>query len=101
MLACSHSPCRPRISKKGGTFRGEFLDGAKGQGLDLKSGKLRGNKMVLAINRKQLNGQMVANLKNENQLHLTISVHAGSTLVPVIGLTLNRDGARDTTMLSD
>ncbi len=94
-------PMSARISKKGGAFRGEFLDGAKGQGLDLKAGKLRGDKLVLDINRKQLNGQMVANLKNENQLHLTISVHAGSALVPVIGLTLNRDGARKTTMLSD
>ncbi len=94
-------PMSARISKKGGKFRGQFLDGAKGKGLDLKAGQLRGDKLVLDINRKQLNGQMVANLKTENQLHLTISVHAGSALVPVIGLTLQRDGARKTTMLSD
>ena len=79
-----------RITKSGGTYRGEFLDGADGKGLDIVSGRLRANKLIVGINRKQLNGTMIASLKGKNKMHITISVRANNQLVPVIGLTLNR-----------
>lgn len=94
-------PMSATISKHGARFKGQFLDGASGKGLDLKSGRLRGNKLVLAINRKQLNGQMVANLRSKDQLHITISVQTPGKMVPVIGLTLNRKGASKTSFLTD
>ena len=81
-----------KLTKRGASFAGQFLDGAKGKGLDLKGGKLRGKKLVVKINRKQLNGTMVANLKSHNKLHVSINVRAGGRLVPVIGLTLKRTG---------
>jgi len=84
-------PMTARIFKKGNSYRGEFLDGAKGKGLDIVSGRFRSNKLVVGINRKQLNGTMVANLKNRNKMNVTISVRANNKLIPVIGLTLNRD----------
>lgn len=80
------------LKKSGKDFRGTFLDGAKGKGLDLKGGRLRGKKMVVNINRKKLTGTMVANLKSRNKLHVSINVRAGGRLVPVIGLTLKRTG---------
>ena len=88
------------ITKSGSSYRGTFLDGAKGKGMDIVSGKLRGDKLVVGIRRKQLNGTMVANLKSENKLHISINVHASDRLVPVIGLTLNRTG-RKAAMLTD
>lgn len=81
---------KANIVKRGNSYRGTFLDGAKGKGLDIVSGSLRRNKLVVGINRKQLNGTMIANLKSKNKMHVTISVRANNRLVPVIGLTLNR-----------
>ncbi|MFD0917532.1 hypothetical protein ACFQ14_14065 [Pseudahrensia aquimaris] len=80
-----------RITKRGKSYRGQFLDGAKGKGLDIVSGRLKSNKLIVGINRKKLNGTMVANMKNRNKMHITISVRGNSNkLIPVIGLTLNR-----------
>ena len=82
-----------KITKRGNSYRGTFLDGAKGKGLDIVSGSLKANRLVVGINRKQLNGTMVARMKSKNQLQITISVRANSALVPVIGMTLKRTGA--------
>ncbi len=83
-------PMSFEIIKKGRSYRGKFLDGAKGKGLDIVSGRLRGNKLVVGINRKKLNGAMVAKLNGKNQMNITISVRVDKRLIPVIGLTLNR-----------
>ncbi len=80
------------VSKRGGSYRGKFLDGAKGKGLDIVSGRLRGQKLVLSIKRKQLRGTMVANLKGKNAMNITISVRVNGKLMPFIGLSLNRKG---------
>lgn len=86
-------PMSARIIKRGKSYRGTFLDGAKGKGLDIVSGRFRSNKLIVGINRKKLKGTMVANMKNRNKMHITISVRANDNrLVPVIGLTLNRTG---------
>ena len=85
---------KANIIKRGNSFRGTFLDGAKGKGLDIVSGKLRRNRLIVGINRKKLTGTMVANLKNRNKMHVTISVRANNRLVPVIGLTLNRSAKK-------
>ena len=83
-------PMSLEISKFGRSYRGKFLDGAKGKGLDIVSGRLRGAKLVVGIKRKKLNGAMVANMRGKNQMHITISVRVAKKLVPVIGLTLSR-----------
>ena len=94
-------PMSARITKRGSSYRGTFLDGAKGKGLDIVSGRLRSNRLVVGINRKQLRGTMVANLKNKNKMQITISVRANNKLVPVIGLTLNRKGAKKVSLSTD
>ena len=95
-------PIEATVSKRSGSFRGKFLDGAKGKGMDIVSGRLRGKKLVLSIKRKQLRGTMVANLKSKNKLNITISVRVNKKLVPFIGLTLARTGkVRQTTIASE
>ena len=90
------------VTKRGGSYRGQFLDGAKGKGLDIVSGRLRGKKLVLALKRKQLRGTMVARLQGQDAMNITISVRVNGGLTPFIGLTLNRKGsARRTSFLSD
>ena len=90
------------VTKSGRSYRGQFLDGAKGKGLDIVSGRLRGKKLVLGIKRNQLRGTMVANLKNQNSMNITIAVRVNGGLTPFIGLSLNRKGAaRKTTLLAD
>ena len=80
------------IEHKSGRYQGTFLDGAAGKGLDIISGNVvdGGQKVVLAINRKQLNGIMQARLAGDNTMNVTISVRVEKQLVPVIGVNLKR-----------
>jgi hypothetical protein len=78
------------IVKGGKSYRGAFLDGAKGKGLDITSGSVDGNRVVFAMMREQLRGAMVAKVTNKNQMNVTISVDVSKQMVPVIGLNLKR-----------
>ena len=95
-------PMSARVTKSGKGYRGAFLDGAKGKGLDIVGGTLRGTKLQLNIRRKQLNGVMVARMKDSGTMNITISVKVNRKLVPFITLGLKkRGGARRTSLLSD
>jgi uncharacterized protein (DUF2147 family) len=83
-------PMSASFERNGNTYKGKFLDGAEGKGLDIISGNVSGNKVIVGINRKNLNGAMIARLKDKNTLNVTISVRVNDTLVPVIGMTLDR-----------
>jgi hypothetical protein len=80
------------IEQKGRSYRGKFLDGAEGKGMDVVSGGVvdGGRKVVLNINRKQLDGMMQASIADENTMTVTISVRVEKQLVPVIGMSLKR-----------
>jgi hypothetical protein len=84
-------PMSAVITESGKGYKGKFLDGADGKGLDIVSGAVNGDKVVVGINRAQLNGAMVASLRGENVMNITISVKVEDQMVPVIGLTLDRD----------
>ena len=84
-------PMSAVISKKGSSYEGKFLDGSEGKGLDITSGQVSGDKVVLGINRAKLNGAMVARVTNNTSMNITISVKVADQMVPVIGLTLARD----------
>ena len=71
-------------------YRGSFMDGAIGQGLDVVGGNVSGRKVVLSLNRNQLNGAMLASLPDKNTLHVTVSVKVDRQMVPVIGMNLKR-----------
>ena len=83
-------PMSAVISQAGNTYKGKFLDGAAGKGLDVVSGTVNGDKVVIGINRSKLNGAMIARLDSDNAMNVTISVKVEDKMVPVIGLTLNR-----------
>lgn len=78
------------VRQQGDTYRGTFLDGAEGKGLDVVAGKVKGSKVVFALNRKALNGAMLAHLTDDNTMTITISVRVDEQLVPVIGVSLKR-----------
>lgn len=78
------------ITRKGAGYTGRFLDGSAGAGLDIVSGKVTGNRAVMGINRKTLNGAMIARLDDTETMNVTISVKVGEQMVPVIGMTLKR-----------
>ncbi len=86
-------PMSIEIKKVGRSYRGRFLDGAKGKGLDIVYGRLRGKRLIVGINRKRLNGAMVANMRNNNRMQITVSVKVAKRMIPVIGLTLERKAA--------
>ena len=71
-------------------YRGTFLDGAAGKGLDVVGGNVGGGRAIFTLERKQLNGAMLARMKSKNSMTITISVLVGDDMVPVIGLGLNR-----------
>ena len=83
-------PMSATISQVGNSYGGQFLDGAAGKGLDIVSGVVSQDKVVIGINRNKLNGAMVARLEDDTAMHITISVKVEDRLVPVIGLKLNR-----------
>lgn len=84
-------PMSAVITRSGNGYTGKFLDGAEGKGLDIVSGQVSGDKVVVGINRAKLNGAMVARVQNGNSMNITISVKVADQMVPVIGLTLARD----------
>lgn len=83
-------PMSAVISQAGGSYKGQFLDGAEGKGLDIVSGSVTGNRAVMGINRNKLNGAMVARLEEDDAMNITISVKVEDRMIPVIGLKLNR-----------
>lgn len=83
-------PMSAVITQAGKSYSGKFLDGANGKGLDIVSGNVGKDKVVVGINRKKLNGAMIARLQGGSTLNITISVKVEDTMVPVIGVSLNR-----------
>ena len=83
-------PMSALITSKGNSYTGKFLDGAEGKGLDIVSGNVAKDKVVVGINRKKLNGAMIARLQDDQTMNITISVKVEETMVPVIGVSLNR-----------
>lgn len=83
-------PMSAFISYKNGEYQGQFLDGAQGKGLDIISGAVSGDKVVVGINRAKLDGAMVARMQNDTAMNITISVKVADQMIPVIGLKLNR-----------
>ena len=83
------------IERKAGRYRGRFMDGAAGKGLDIISGNVieGGRKVIMALNRKQLNGVMQARIADANTMTVTIAVRVDKQLVPVIGMNLKRTDA--------
>lgn len=78
------------FERSGKNYKGTFMDGAAGKGLDIVSGNVDGRKVVMALNRNQLHGAMLARLPDENTMTLTVSVRVDEELVPVIGMSLKR-----------
>lgn len=91
-----NQPMNAVITKAGRSYKGKFLDGAKGKGLDIVSGKINGSRAIVGINRNKLDGTMVADFLDDNTMNVTISVQVGKSLVPVIGMTLTRKLSRKT-----
>lgn len=83
-------PMSAVISNMGDGYKGQFLDGADGKGLDIVSGQVTGNRAVMGINRAKLSGAMVARLDKDDSMNITISVKVEDQMIPVIGLKLNR-----------
>ncbi|WP_367714612.1 hypothetical protein AB2N04_11380 [Nitratireductor sp. GISD-1A_MAKvit] len=86
-------PMRATVVRSNGVYRGTFLDGAAGKGLDVTEGKVIGNDVVFALHRSSLSGAMRARISNNNTMHITISVKVNDDMVPVVGMKLKRTGS--------
>lgn len=84
---------RAEVTREGRSYKGAFLDGAKGKGLDIVSGRVAGDRMVVGLDRKQLKGAMIAKLDGRDKLNISVSVRVAEDLVPVIGMSLTRGEA--------
>src|ERR1700710_141923 len=83
-------PMSAEITQNGSSYNGKFLDGAAGKGLDVTSGSVNDNTVVVGLNRQKLNGAMIARLQDDRSMNVTISVKVDEQMVPVIGLSLKR-----------
>ncbi|MEX0955861.1 MAG: hypothetical protein WDZ83_11700 [Rhizobiaceae bacterium] len=83
------------IEKSGGRgYRGTFMDGADGKGLDVVSGSVVSNKVVFQLARNALDGAMQARMADKDTMNVTVSVKVENQMVPVIGMSLKRlDGS--------
>ncbi len=88
-------PMKAVIKSAGRSYKGQFLDGAAGKGLDIVSGNVAGQKMVVGITRAKLSGAMIARLQGKNTMTVTISVKVEDQMIPVIGMSLNRENAEE------
>ena len=79
-----------RVERRGRGYTGAFLDGARGKGLDVVAGNVDGNRLTVGMEREDLKGAMVAKIKDNGRLAVTVSVRVGDELVPVIGMDLSR-----------
>lgn len=72
-------------------YKGQFMDGAAGSGLDITAGNVVSDrKVVFSIHRNDLRGVMQARLPNDDTMNVTISVRVEDSMVPVIGMSLKR-----------
>jgi hypothetical protein len=72
-------------------YKGTFMGGSAGAGLDIISGSVvDARKVVFNINRNQLNGLMQARIPDDNSMVVTVSVRVDKQVVPVIGMNLKR-----------
>lgn len=78
------------VKRRGSGYTGTFMDGSDGEGLDVTAGAISPTRAVLTLKRNQLDGAMMARLASKDQLNITVSVNVGDTLVPVIGMKLDR-----------
>ncbi len=85
-----NQPMKATIVRSGNSYKGTFLDGSAGKGLDITGGNVAGDKVVLAISRKQLTGAMQAKFTSDNTMNVTISVRLEDQLIPVVGVSLKR-----------
>jgi len=83
-------PMNAIINKVGGKYSGKFLDGQKGEGMDITGARYTKNRLVANIIRHNLDGITVVNLNNPNQMKVTVSVKHNTTVIPVIGMNLSR-----------
>lgn len=89
-------PMKASIERAGRAYRGTFLDGASGKGLDVVSGNVSGKRVVLGLARNTLRGAMMARLNGNDNMNVTVSVKVDSKMVPVIGMNLKRTDATAT-----
>lgn len=83
-------PMSATVAFSGNTYRGKFLDGAAGKGLDIIAGGVHGAKAVFTVDRKQLRGAMTAKMTGPNTMAVTVSVKVGEQMVQVLGMGLTR-----------
>lgn len=83
-------PMSATVSFAGDGYKGKFLDGAAGKGLDIVAGSIQNSKAVFTVNRKQLRGAMSARMTGPNGMAVTVSVKVGDTMVQVLGMNLTR-----------
>jgi hypothetical protein len=79
------------IEKSGGRgYRGTFMDGAAGNGLDVTGGSVASNRVVFKLARNSLDGAMQARMADKDTMNVTVSVKVEDQMVPVIGISLKR-----------
>jgi hypothetical protein len=78
------------VEKVNAGYRGSFMDGAAGKGLDITAGSISGNKATLALKRSKLDGAMQARMADSDTMNVTVSVKVEDQMVPVIGIKLKR-----------
>lgn len=76
--------------RDGEGYRGHFLDGAEGEGLDVTGGVIKDRTAIIDVEREKVKGAIVTNLMSDEHLNITVMIRGHTKFVPVIGLSLKR-----------
>lgn len=82
---------KARITRVEKGYQGSFNNGAKGDGMDIISGKIGNKHMVFGLVRENINGTMTAHLSDNDTMNITLSVKVSEEMIPVVGVQLKRN----------
>lgn len=85
-------PIKAKFTRNADGYHGTFNNGSPAQGLDITSGRINRDHMVFNLNRKQLNGSMLAHLADSNSMNITLSIRIEEAVIPVVDMKLTRTG---------
>ena len=79
------------IIKNKGYYKGKFLGGAKGNGLDVVGGRLRNKRFTAALTRKKINGTIIIDATKKNKMDIILTVEFKGNLYPIVELAMQRE----------
>jgi hypothetical protein len=71
------------IERGGRTYRSVFLEGAAGKELYIASGNVRGDQVVMTLDRNEIKGALMVTMHGPDLMYVTLSVRSTKNWSPL------------------